>query len=333
LECFKAVNPGFFSTIQDMGRFGYESQGVPTSGVMDEFAFRAANILLGNEEDAPVLEITITGPALEVLEDTAVAVTGADMAPSVNGFIRPCWSSFPVKKGDIISFSPIRSGARAYLAVSGGFDGDLVMGSYSTYTRGHIGGIKGRRLEKGDILLRREAASPAVYHKVKEKYIPSYPNEADILIVPGPQDDYFTREAAEILMSSTYTIGNDSDRMGYRLEGPEIRAAEKHDIITDGLLPGAVQIPGNGKPIIMLKDAQTTGGYTKIATVISPDLQKLAQLKPGDKLKFKTVNIATAHRLLAEQEETLEKIKKSMDELRFFSVGVNGTFHDVYVEE
>lgn len=331
MECFKVISPGLFTTIQDKGRYGYERQGVPISGAMDEFAFRVSNMLLDNPEDAPALEITLLGPSLEVLKDTVVAVTGAILTPLVNGKERPCWSSFPVRKGDTLTFTPVKSGCRAYMAVPGGFEGDIVMGSASTYTRGNIGGLKGRRLEKGDILFQKEAPSGSFY-RVKEEYIPFYSNEEEIRIVPGPQHDYFSKEAFELFINSTYTITNESDRMGYRLDGPIIKAKERHDIITDGLLPGAVQIPGNGKPIIMLKDAQTTGGYAKIGTVISADLSKLAQLKPQDRIRFKAISLEEAHELLKEKEAVLNKISQAFVPVKYFNVSVNGEIFDVSLE-
>jgi biotin-dependent carboxylase-like uncharacterized protein len=332
MECFRVLSQGLFTTIQDIGRFGYESQGVPTSGAMDEFALRIANILVGNDENAPCLEITLMGPTLEVLSDVMIAVTGAEIQPLVNGFPRPCWSSFPVQKGDIVSFGPIKSGFRAYLAVAGGFKGNLIMNSVSTYTRGKLGGIKGRRIEKDDILISGVSQSGLDARKVRDEYIPSYSSEEEIRIILGPQDDYFDEEAIKVFLSSTYVITKDSDRMGYRLEGPEIKAKERHDIITDGLLPGAIQIPGNGKPIIILKDAQTTGGYTKIATVISVDLSKLAQLKPGDKVRFRAVDLFEAHKILVETENKIKEIKETLKVLKYFKVKVNDRYYDVGVE-
>jgi biotin-dependent carboxylase-like uncharacterized protein len=332
MECFKVINPGLFTSVQDMGRFGYESQGVPVSGAMDEFAFRVANMLVGNDENAPVLEMTLMGPTLEVTQDSVVAVTGAWMNPLVNGVERPCWSSFPVRKGETLSFAPVKTGCRVYMAVSGGFDGDVVMGSVSTYTRGSIGGIKGRRLEKGDVLSLKRHTLFTHFFKVNEEYIPHYSAEEEIRIVPGPQHDYFSREVIELFLNSTYTITKDSDRMGYRLDGPAIKAKEKHDIITDGIMPGAVQIPGNGKPIIMLKDAQTTGGYAKIATVISIDLSKLAQLKPGDRIKFSAISVEEAHQLLKKKEEVLNKIKETLVPSRYFDVTVNGRVFNVNID-
>ncbi len=327
------VDPGLFTTIQDLGRFGFESQGVPTSGAMDEFAFRVANILVENDENAPCLEITLIGPTLEVLENTLVAVTGAEVQPFVNGFPRPCWSSFPVQKGDVITFSQVKSGCRAYLAVTGGFDGEFVMGSFSTYTKGKLGGIDGRKLQVGDILRCRKLQRGVKSKKVPDELIPTYSTNQEIRVILGPQDDYFTKEAIEVFLNFVFQVTKDSDRMGYRLEGPEIKAARKHDIITDAVVPGSVQVPGNGKPIVMMKDAQTTGGYTKIATVISTDLSKLAQLKPGDSLIFKSVDIETAHKILVENERNIEQIKKSLKEVKYFTARIDDRYFDVYLEE
>ncbi|WP_398505464.1 biotin-dependent carboxyltransferase family protein [Thermoanaerobacterium thermosaccharolyticum] len=340
MKYFKVLNPGLFTTVQDMGRFGYESQGVPTSGAMDEFALRIANILVENDENAPCLEITLMGPTFKVLNDAMIAVTGAEIQPLVNGFPRSCWSSFPVQKGDIVSFRPIKSGCRAYLAVAGGFKGDFIMNSVSTYTRGKLGGINGRQIEKDDVLKGGVSKPGLQAKKVRDEYIPSYSNEEEIRVILGPQDDYFSEEAVKIFLTSTYVITKDSDRMGYRLEGPEIKAKEGHeikakeghDIITDGILPGAIQIPGNGKPIVILKDAQTTGGYKKIATVISFDLSKLAQLKPGDKIRFRTVDLTEAHKILAEAENKIKKIKETLKVLKYYKVKVNERYYDVGVE-
>ncbi|AZT90912.1 biotin-dependent carboxyltransferase [Caldicellulosiruptor changbaiensis] len=332
MECFKVLNPGFFTTIQDLGRYGYESQGVPNAGAMDEFALRIANILVDNHENAPCLEITLVGPVLEVLNDTMIAVAGAEIQPLVNGFSRPCWSSFPVRKGDVITFRPVKSGFRAYLAVAGGLKGEFAMGSFSTYVNGKLGGVKGRPIAKGDILESGVPKHGLVPKKIRDEFLPIYSEEEEIRVILGPQDNYFTKEAIEIFLNSTYLITEDSNRMGYRLEGPPIKAKEKHDIITDGVVPGSIQVPANGKPIILLKDAPTTGGYVKIATVISPDLSKLAQLKPGDRLKFKAIDLLQAHQVLSEFEDKIGQIKKSLNMVRYFHVRINEKDYDIGLE-
>lgn len=335
MEFAKILNPGLFTTIQDSGRFGYESLGAPTSGAMDLFSFKVANILVGNAIDESVLEVTLLGPRMEFLSDAFISVTGANMIPLINGKKRPTWSSFPVKKGDVLSFSPMTEGCRAYIAVAGGLKAENIMGSVSTYVRGKIGGISGRPLKKGDILeVKKDDSNERKSCKVKRDYIPSYKTTVNVRIVLGPQDDYFSNDAIEKLLSSTYTLTNESDRMGFRLDGPEIKPIDnKYDIITDGLIPGAVQIPGNGKPIIMMKDAQTTGGYVKIANVISADLPKLAQLKPGGKLSFEKVELSKAHELLKDINEILNKIREELVRFYCFDVKVNGISYDVVLEE
>ncbi|MCF6096936.1 biotin-dependent carboxyltransferase family protein [Thermovorax subterraneus] len=332
MATFRVLQPGLLTTIQDLGRYGYESQGVPTSGAMDEFAFRVANILLGNEENAPALEITVLGPTLEVLEDVAVAITGAQLPVEVNGKKRMVWSSFPLKKGDVLSIGAVSSGCRAYLAVSGGFKAEVVMGSASTYTRGKLGGLEGRPLKKEDLLFRELGKKPAKFYRVDERYVPTYENVTEIRVILGPQDNYFDEDNIKLFLNSTYTITKDSDRMGYRLEGPQIRAKKKHDIITDGIVPGAIQIPANGNPIIMLKDAQTTGGYAKIATCIWSDLPKLAQLKPDDRIRFKAISVEEAQKVLRDLEKSIEQIKATLKIVNYFDITVNGKHYDVVLE-
>lgn len=334
MEIAKIINPGLFTTLQDSGRFGFESLGVPTSGAMDEFAFKVANILVGNKASESVLEITLLGPTIEFLDECLISVTGANMQPKLNDRLQPNWSSFQVEKGDILSFSPVKEGCRVYLAVAGGFKAREVMGSTSTYLRGKIGGIDGRPLKKGDILEIKTKVSDAKPYRVKKEYIPSYESSVKVRIILGPQDDYFSTDAIDKFLSSTYEVTKDSDRMGFRLEGPAI-TPNKYDIITDGLIPGAIQIPGNGKPIIMMKDAQTTGGYVKIANVISSDLSKLAQLKPGDKISFELIELETAHEILREKEGLLEKIKEGLMEVdyRHFHIKVDGISYEVILEE
>lgn len=335
MKLAQILNPGLFTTVQDFGRFGYESLGTPTSGAMDEFSFKVANILVGNPVNEPVLEATFLGPSIKFLKDAFISVTGANMAPVINGTKRPVWSSFHVKKGDTLSFLPINEGCRAYIAVAGGIKVRSVMGSASTYVRGKLGGISGRPLKKGDTIEVKDVnIADKKPCKVKSDYIPTFSNQTTVRVVLGPQDDYFSKYAIKKFLSSTYTLTNESDRMGFRLEGPEIKPVDnKYDIITDGLIPGSVQIPGNGKPIIMMKDAQTTGGYVKIANVISVDLPKLAQLKPKDKLRFEKVSLDRAHKLLKDFSKIISQIKEELVSYRCFDVKVNDISYDVILEE
>ncbi len=312
---FRVLKPGIFTTVQDLGRHGYQKYGVPVAGAMDEFALRAGNLLVGNAEDDAALEITLLGPKLELLEDAVLAITGADLGASVGGKPLPLWKSVALRKGSQISFGRPRSGARAYLAVAGGIDVPKVMGSRSTYVRGKLGGFHGRPLQAGDELPVGRSSRPVPGRKLPEHLVPRYgvPGYGGIVrVILGPQDDYFTSESLELFLSSAYRVLPVSDRMGYRLEGPKLKHRQGADIISDAIPPGAVQVPGHGAPIVMLADRQTTGGYAKIATVISADLPVLAQLRPGDGVSFKSVSMVEAITALREQQAALQAIRKQL---------------------
>ncbi len=336
MNIFEVIEPGFFTTIQDLGRYENESEGVPNSGAMDEYSFRIANLLLNNDENCPALEITLIGPKLLVLNDVVVALTGADMQPVVNGIKRSNWCSMPLLKGDLLSFLPMKSGLRSYLAIPGGFKSNIAFGSSSTYTRGGIGGINGRRLVPGDIL---EMASDSLYDteiipkKMSKNFIPTHINMQEIKVILGPQDDYFPPETIKTFLQSSFKITNNIDRMGYRLDGPQIVSYGENNIITDGIVPGSIQIPPNGKPIIIMKDAQTTGGYAKIATVISTDLQKIAQMKPGDKIKFKNISLQEAHEDLKSNERRIKLAVSNLKQVKYFMVTVDEKKYDVSLSD
>jgi antagonist of KipI len=311
MEAFQVVQPGPLTTVQDLGRHGWQQYGVPPSGAIDDYAFRIANILVGNDESAASLEITLVGCQLRVLEDTVIALTGADLAPTVNGAPIPMWETFPVSRGDNIAFLRLKTGCRAYLAVSGGINVPRVMASAATCIRAGIGGFEGRALRSGDTLRTVEGTSPPVRARVPREYWPDYGSQIELRVILGPQDDYFTDEGIRTFLRSEYTISAQADRMGCRLEGPQIQHIAGADIISDGIPLGAVQVPGNGLPIILLVDRQTTGGYTKIATVVSTEIPKLAQAKPGDKVGFRQVGDERAWIALTEEyEERILAVKR-----------------------
>ena len=297
------------TTVQDLGRFGYQQYGVPTSGALDNYAFRIGNLLVGNEEGASSLEITLLGCQLRTLQDIKVAITGADLAATINGKPAPAWESLLIKSGDVLSFPRLDSGCRAYLAISGGIDVPEVMKSASTYIKAGIGGLSGRPLRQGDTLKAHESTASAAVTRLPSEYIPAYENQITLRVILGPQDDFFTEEGICTFLNSEYTVTTQADRMGYRLEGPRIEHREEADIISDGIPLGAIQVPGDGLPIILLADRQTTGGYTKIATVISIDIPKVAQAKPGDKIKFQQVTEEQAVALLKKYEQQMATIK------------------------
>ncbi len=308
MEIFKVIQPGAYTTVQDKGRFGYQQFGVPVCGVIDSFAYRVANILVGNFQGQAVLEATIFGPTLKVLNPGLIAVTGGNLSPFLNNTPLPMWESVAIHTNDILQFKGVKSGCRAYIAVAGGIDAPMVMGSRSTYVAGKIGGIDGRPLAAGDRLNKGKGTGKAGV-RVPSDLIPIYSSDIELRVILGPQDDYFS-EGIEKFFGSTFKVSTKSDRMGYRLEGDPIMHKDgvEKSIISEPSVPGGIQIPPDGQPIILLVE-QTVGGYTKIATVISPDIGKVGQAKPGDRIHFRQVEIQEAHRILKEEEENIESIK------------------------
>lgn len=310
----KVLKSGLCTTIQDIGRIGYQQYGIPVSGVMDEFSFIVANYLVEADKNNAVLEIPYLGPTLEFNLDITIAITGANLSPKVNNQDVAMWKSLNIRKGDILSFGAVKSGARAYIAFAGEIDVSIVNGSKSTLLKSKLGGFDGRQLKMGDIL---EIKNPKLLSKknvLNKKYIPNYSNFEEIRVILGPQDDYFTESGIKTFLTSEYEITKDSDRMGMRLDGDIIEHKDKADIISDAAVFGSIQVPGNGKPIILLADRQTTGGYTKIGTVIKADLPKLAQMSPSHKIKFKELTIEEAQGEYINFYKNLDEIKMSFDD-------------------
>ncbi len=304
---FEIIKPGLFTTIQDLGRSGYQKFGMAVSGSADHYAHRMANILVGNRQSAAVLEVTLLGLRMKALADHVIAVTGGDLAFKINGALAPMWTSLKVKKGDMIDFTHCQSGCRAYMSIAGGVAVPKVLGSRSTDTIGKIGGIEGRPLQKGDVLpVEKQLLHrfQGIRRRLPASFIPKYENTIHVRIVPGPQESAFTKEAMDGFLSSSYTVSKDIDRMACRLEGPTIEHVEGADITSEGIFTGAIQVPRNGQPIVFLVGRQSIGGYTKIGGVITVDQPKLAQAKPGDRITFEKVTIDEAHALLKEQEKT-----------------------------
>ena len=306
--------PGMLTTVQDGGRWGYQGKGMPVAGAMDLPSFRLGNILAGNEENEGALEVTLLGPTLFVAEGEGMAaVTGADLGFQVNGRPAPMWTAVAVGAGDVLSFSGPRSGCRAYLCLSGGVDVPPVMKSRSTYTRARVGGFQGRALKKGDIV--RCGEPLPLWRKCEglvcpEALRPCYLPDAPLRVVPGPQDDLFTEKGKETFYGSEYTVSNSADRMGYRMDGPEIEHTGAADIISDAIPLGAVQVPGHGKPIVMLADRQTTGGYTKIGVVCSVDIAALSQRLPGQKVRFHKISLDDALALAREEAGKRDEMRR-----------------------
>ena len=314
----EVLEGGMLTTVQDLGRYGYERYGVPVAGAMDPFALQAANVLVGNSLDEAALEMTIVGPTLRATASCLIAVAGADLSFRVNGRPLPLWMAIFVRRGWIIELGERKRGCRAYLAVAGGIDVPPIMGSKSTYLRGGFGGFQGRALRGGDIIPVGQTAFHLPSLAGKEfppDRIPGYSDTPDAHVVLGPQDDYFTEAGITAFLSSEYKVSPISDRMGYRLQGAEIahtvpcgtaRCQGRADIISDGIVLGAVQVPADKQPIVLMADRQTTGGYPKIATVISADIPLLAQCMPGaSTVTFKAVAVEEAQARYREMMEAL----------------------------
>ncbi len=294
---FKVLEGGLLTTVQDLGRYGYERYGVPVAGAMDPFALRAANLLVGNAPEAAALEITLLGPKLQATEDHLVAVTGARLSLRVNGWESTPWTALLVRKGWLVEFGARQLGCRAFLAVGGGIDVTPLLGSRSTYLGGGWGGFDGRPLRAEDLIDVRPARVDfsRAGHSFPSSQIPPYSDAPTVRVVLGPQDDYFTAEGLAAFLSGEYQVGIASDRMGYRLQGPRIAHRGPAEVISDGVPLGAVQVPADGQPIVMMADRQTTGGYPKIATVISADIPLLAQCVPGQgSVRFAAASVEEA---------------------------------------
>ncbi len=308
VKVFEVLEPGILTTIQDLGRYGFSQFGVPPSGALDTFSLRIGNLLVGNSEEEACLEVTIMGLKLKVAREITIAITGGDLFPTLNGEPLDMWRTHLLVEGDVVTFKKVRAGCRAYLAISGGFVVPKIMGSKSTYLSGRFGGLEGRRLRRGDVLYTSDIPAPLdkLGLRFPSDWIPSLGKAILLRVIPGPQDHHFTKNGFETFYSTSYQVTSHCDRMGIRLEGPKIerRPDVEDSIISEGLISGAIQVPGDGKPIIILTEL-VTGGYTKIATIISTDLPKVAQLKPGDRVRFEPISIEEALLLLREQEERL----------------------------
>ena len=312
----EVVQPGLLTTVQDLGRWGYQGYGVPVCGALDPVSLRIANILVGNHESLAGLEMTGVGPTLRFSEDAVVAVTGAELGPRIDSKPMPSWESLRVPGGSMLSFDGPLDGLRGYLAIAGGVDVPPVMGSRSTDIKSGFGGLSGRALEPGDTLPVGPSSLPDNWSPstlpASISRQPTYGQTFEIRAVLGPQDGMFTKTGVAVLLTSEYTVSTESDRTGCRLEGPPVGHVRGPDIVSDGNALGSIQVPGSGAPIVLLADRGTTGGYTKVATVISPDIGLLAQAMPGARIKFAAVSVEDAHDILREQEEMIREIKAAV---------------------
>jgi len=311
----KVRDAGMHTTLQDLGRFGFQSIGVPVSGALDAISLMLANKLVGNHDNSAALENLYHGVTLEVCADSVrVALAGSDTPlqilrddDSTNTIAIAPWRSVLLRRGQILRVGALKGSICGYLAVQGGFDIPPCLDSLSTYVRGAFGGFAGRALRVGDAL-------PLVLSNVRDdadRYLPEPPDlrpQQPIRVVLGPQQQYFTDEALQVFLNSSYTVSPHSDRMGMRLDGPRLHHRAGYNIVSDAIATGAIQVPGSGQPIVLLADHQTTGGYPKIATVISADLPRAGRLRPGDTLRFKAVELEQAEAIRRQQVARLGQL-------------------------
>lgn len=302
----EVIKPGLFTSVQDLGRPGYYHLGIPESGGMDRYALRAANLLVGNGEGAAVLEATFQGPELRFGSSAVVAVTGAELPPKLDGALCPTWTSFPIRAGQVLQFDFLKRGARAYVAVAGGVDVPVVLGSRSTYALGALGGFQGRPLRAGDVLAIGEPKGVAKEGlSVPDSMRPVPPPIPQLRVLPGLYDFRATKEALKGFFDDTWRVATEADRIGYRFRGGQslefvpreqpFGAGSDPSNIVDTCYPyGSIQIPGGSEPIVLHRDAVSGGGYFMIGTVISADMDLIGQMQPNVPTRFVAVSMEEA---------------------------------------
>lgn len=309
------IKPGVQSQLQDLGRFGFQDLGVPVCGVMDDWSHRVANLLAGNAQDEATLEIVLMGPTLVFEAATQIAICGADLSPRLNGLPVSMRQRIEVPAGAQLEFGRRVSGLRTYLAVRGGFEVELVMGSRSTYVRGGFGGFQGRALRKGDVLSIADApAAPVVPVLEVMNALPSNDVTAvtPIRVIAGEHWGLFSDETQALFEAATYKISPQSDRMGYRLEGPALLRRDASELISEAMSFGTIQVPSDGLPIVLMAERHSAGGYPKIAHVISVDLPLLAQLAPQQQAKFELISLEAAQSLYLQREKAIAQLRQTL---------------------
>lgn len=323
----KVCRPGLLTSVQDLGRYGFQKYGVIVSGAMDATSLRIANLLVGNEEGEAALEVTLMGTSFLFEKDLLISITGGNLSATIDGELVTLWRPVYVKEGSVLHFKACQSGCRAYVAIAGGFAVDEIMESKSTYLRGEIGGYKGRALKEGDLLLCNEIPQRAIklfqqlkskaqshqfaatnWHVNSESFMEIKKN-AVVRVIRGGEFDRFTSSSQAQFFEQEFQITPMSDRMGYRISGPTLQLEESFELISEAVSHGTIQVPKDGNPIILLSDRQTIGGYPKIAQVATVDLPLIAQLKPGEKIRFKEITLEEAEQLYMKYEQQMEQLK------------------------
>ena len=328
-NCFRVLEKGFSSTIQDRGRFGFASRGVSKSGSADQYSFKIANLLLDNDIGAAVLEVSYGLTKLLVLKPILITITGGNLNPKVNETPIPMWQTIELNTNDVVSFGVPNTGFRSYIAVEGGIKVPLILGSRATHVPSKLGGLLGRSLKEGDLI--------SNYSQSKTHNMVSFlgdKNEGSeniiLRVIPGPQEDHFSSEVIEKFYSSSFKSTDKLDRVGVILEGPAIPTINgNHDIVSEATLEGSIQIPGNGQPLILLSDCQTTGGYPKIGVVASVDLPALGQIGSSNSVKFERINIEEAERLFRIMNESISRKKLREIVIKECSIGIIDSKYDV----
>ncbi|HZG14106.1 MAG TPA: biotin-dependent carboxyltransferase family protein [Candidatus Bathyarchaeia archaeon] len=318
------IKPGLQTTVQDKGRLGYYEIGMPPSGAMDKYAFTVANLLVGNNPNAAVLEITYLGPVLQFGKRMRISLTGGQIPPRINGQSVPMWTTLEVQEGDELSFDFVQLGARVYLAVEGGIDVPLVMNSRSTYTLIGIGGYEGRALAAGDLLQVADMHEKevAVGTQIDPQLIPAYSRSHEIRVVMGLCSYRLTEESKETFLTTEWTVTPEANRTGYRHRGERLQFVEREQPFGAGSNPsnvtdlgypiGSIQVPDGVEPIVLLHDAVTGGGYATIATVISADLDRMAQIKTNEKVHFVPVTLEDALQARRDVQARLRQVASMM---------------------
>lgn len=310
----QVVKPGLLTTIQDLGRYGHQASGVPVAGPMDAFSHRLANQLAGNDAAAATLEITLIGPELIVDANTTMAIAGAQFEATCDDRPVPMDASFTVTRGQRLKFGRIQQGARAYLAVAGGIQTPTLLGSRSTHLVSRMGGLHGRALTSGDVVPISDALQPRPQRKSAGLMLPSK-GRALLRVMAGPQADWFHADALKTIGGVSFRISPQSNRMGYRLQGPPLTRTRDAELISEPVGIGAIQVPSAGEPILLMADRQTAGGYPKIGYVISADLPLAGQLAPGDFIEFHLCSRQEAVAALISRERQLLRYADRRDAL------------------
>ena len=317
----KVLKPGLATTVQDAGRKGYYNVGIPLSGALDQYSFRAANLLVGNDEGAAVLECTLMGPELEFQRDAVIAVTGSEMAPKLNGTLAPRNEAIAIKAGTVVSFDFMRLGARGYVAVAGGIDVPVILGSRSTYGLGAFGGFQGRKLQAGDIVpVGTPKGAAKLGKRLPDGLSMPLPKELELRVVPGLYFHRITDESAQTFFEDTWAVAPEADRIGYRYkQGRPLKfrdrkqpfgaGSDPSNIVDAGYPYGSIQVPGGLEPIILHRDAVSGGGYAMIGTIISADMDRIAQMQPNNKARFVKVDLDGALAARGEYNQRVQKLR------------------------